>query len=562
MGEKSQMKHNMKWALLFLLALLLISCSNTAQLTKPQIAPDQAATPTIEVMPVIIPGAAPDFRSQARVAYNILESFRNPLFYEAIMRWAKNFEVNQGGVIWISMLVAILVAFNFKRFKSLRNFDIALLVLPGIFIVNLVNLGNTPLDDGDQILFSFLYLGLFLSTIALLIRAIMRAYHKDLEDFLPNLPKAALIILTCLFVGLNIFSALVRRPDDAGAYTNIGAFQMLKTGHFPYGDANLSGGAAATYGPVLYLSHMPFQIILKPVVEKLAPQSIAFRAIVGNNDPSYNGPPLMATKLTMISFLLLAVVSLYFVGRQLSNSTVGWALALLFVSSSYVQGLGGDQWYITGITYISHIAPVGLTLLAFLLIKKYPSVSGITLAAGAGALYYPIFFFPAWFGYYFWRRTGWVKFMLGFVVTCAVIGGAVLLLTQPAPNKTVLQTIYESTVGHQEAQNMYGSSTFSFWSTQPKIAALWQKQFIEGQYLLRPSVLIFAAFLAATFFIARGRSQVQLAALTAAIAIAIQLWKSHAGGSYVEWYYPFFLIAMFCSSKTLNQAEPAVEAAS
>jgi Na+/H+ antiporter NhaD/arsenite permease-like protein len=128
-----------------------------------------------------------------------------------------------------------------------------------------------------------------------------------------------------------------------------------------------------------------------------------------------------------------------------------------------------------------------------------------------------------------------------------------LLFTQSAPGETVWHAIYESTVGHQEAQNAYGSSTFSFWSTQPKLADLWQRQLIPGQYLLRPSVNIFAAFIIATFFIARRRSQVQLAALTAAIAIAVQLWKSHAGGSYVEWYYPFFLIGLFCTGQALHQ---------
>jgi hypothetical protein len=45
---------------------------------------------------------------------------------------------------------------------------------------------------------------------------------------------------------------------------------------------------------------------------------------------------------------------------------------------------------------------------------------------------------------------------------------------------------------------------------------------------------------------ARGRTVPQLAFLTAALAIAVQLWKSHAGGTYVEWYYPFLLIGLFC----------------
>ncbi len=53
----------------------------------------------------------------------------------------------------------------------------------------------------------------------------------------------------------------------------------------------------------------------------------------------------------------------------------------------------------------------------------------------------------------------------------------------------------------------------------------------------------------------RGRSVTQLAFLTAAVAIAVQLWKSHAGGTYVEWYYPFFLIGLlgYQGSDSLDQ---------
>jgi hypothetical protein len=40
---------------------------------------------------------------------------------------------------------------------------------------------------------------------------------------------------------------------------------MLETGQFPYGDPKLRDGAAATYGPVLYLSHIPFQLVLSSV---------------------------------------------------------------------------------------------------------------------------------------------------------------------------------------------------------------------------------------------------------------------------------------------------------
>jgi hypothetical protein len=47
------------------------------------------------------------------------------------------------------------------------------------------------------------------------------------------------------------------------------------------------------------------------------------------------------------------------------------------------------------------------------------------------------------------------------------------------------------------------------------------------------------------FFLARNRRPAQLALLLAAIAAAVQLWKTQATGTYVEWYYPLLLIGLF-----------------
>ncbi len=35
----------------------------------------------------------------------------------------------------------------------------------------------------------------------------------------------------------------------------------------------------------------------------------------------------------------------------------------------------------------------------------------------------------------------------------------------------------------------------------------------------------------------------------ALLAAAFQLWKTHAGGTYVEWYLPFLLLALAATPK-------------
>jgi hypothetical protein len=391
-----------------------------------------------------------------------------------------------------------------------------------------------------------MFLGIFLVSIALLISSLFHSFKRERGKWIPNLSKRPLIILTIIILACNVLLALTRLPDDCGIYINIGADRMIETKKFPYGDPSLRGGAAATYGPIMYLAHIPFQLVLSGIDRNVEFDVNPFlNWIVSGGREDYHGVPIMATKMTLLFFHFLAIFGLIVIGTRLREPSVGWGLACLYGGYACVQGLGGVDYFINGLSFISHVAPAAITIIAFALLNR-PFWAGSLLAVGAGALFYPAFFFPLWLGYYFWRDKRWKNFAAGFSIVSLVIIAAVLLMTQTTENENVLQIVYESTVGHQESKDAYGSSTFSFWGTHPKLAAFWQKPFIQGWYLLRPSFLIFTIFIIATFFMARGRTLSQFAFLTAAVAIAVQIWKSHAGGTYVEWYYPFFLIGLFC----------------
>src|SRR4029077_13367064 len=66
----------------------------------------------------------------------------------------------------------------------------------------------------------------------------------------------------------------------------------------------------------------------------------------------------------------------------------------------------------------------------------------------------------------------------------------------------------------------------------------------------KPLFLGLAALSILGFFLARNRRPAQLAFLLAAIAAAVQLWKTQATGTYVEWYYPLLLIGIFADRPT------------
>src|SRR5205085_1610658 len=121
---------------------------------------------------------------------------------------------------------------------------------------------------------------------------------------------------------------------------------------------------------------------------------------------------------------------------------------------------GGPKGLACGLTYISHIVPSALVLLA-LAVTRWPAVSGALLALGAGTVYYPAFFFPAMLGWFATARKGAaLRFAAGFVVMGAL--------------------------------------------------------------------------------------------LAAAIAAAVQLWKTQATGTYVEWYYPLLLIGLFADRPSIG----------
>jgi hypothetical protein len=132
--------------------------------------------------------------------------------------------------------------------------------------------------------------------------------------------------------------------------------------------------------------------------------------------------------------------------------------------------------------------------------------------------------------------------VIGFVLASLLIGVPVLLRSQAIEGRGMISTILHETQGHQQDPNAYGSSPFGFWGLRGGIRAALRDPIVAGQPNTSPAFLLFAAFAVGSFFLARGRTEVQLALLTGALAIGSQLWKIHGTGVYVAWYYGFLLL--------------------
>jgi hypothetical protein len=453
---------------------------------------------------------------------------------------------NPAAALWLGILIAFLVFGDPTAIRSRRNLAVAGVLFLTLPLLHILELGQRGRGTAAP-LFTLLFLG----TAGYAGWSFALARGRGAPDWRPNLSRTGLRALLVFVVALDVAVVLGRRPDDAGIYSNLGARRWAETGTIPYADEKLKGpgapafGAAATYGPLLYAAHLPFQLLLR--VPRNPPDATP-RDVRPNEPataaPAYRWPTTLATKLACLAFLFAGLTGLLLSVRKLAGEDAALAAVILYAGSPYVLGLGGSQQVIGGLAFISHIAPSAVLLLAFAALHR-PFLSGMLMAAAAGVLFWPAFLFPLWFGWRAWRREGVWPFTAGFAL--AGLGIAALVVSYShAPAGDAIRLFLESTLEHQEGAGRleYGASSFSFWGTHPSLAAVLQQPLFGTTSLFKPMFLGFAGLCLAAAYWARGRTVPQLAALTAMLAAAIQLWKTHATGSYVEWYLPFLIVAL------------------
>lgn len=454
---------------------------------------------------------------------------------------------NQAGVLWLAVAVMLAVGFNFSRTRHARNVEIIALLLIGVLLFNVMHY-FTLLDDPVYfLLMDLVFTGIIAVSLALMALAIRRVRRPHTDAWQPNLPARALMTLTALLLAINVVTALVRPPDDAGFYTNLGAQRLRERGRMPYGDPLLTNSAGAGYGTVLYLGHLPFQWLLNP-----HPNSQPTRADL-EAGATYILPPPLATKLTTISFHLVGVASLVTIGLQLATPQVAWGMAALYCSSVYVMGIGGPRETIGGMTFISHIAPPAMAMLAFAFLAR-PMVAGALLVASSLTVFFPALFFPAWLGYYWNRRPAMLQFIGGCVLATLVLFVPTVAFSDALEGHSLIGTVIKESVGHHQGTDTYGLSTFGFWGQRGGIRDWFREPLVAGQFTTSPMFVITLGVAAAMFFLARGTAPWQLALLTACVGIIAQWSKIHGTGVYVNWYYPFLLIGWLAARPSAGSA--------
>jgi len=459
---------------------------------------------------------------------------------------------DQGGVLWISLVVAIGLAFNFSRPFSSRNVDIVLTLLLGAMFFDIMRFFRIRLTPPYWTLLDAVFTVIVALNTALLVRALWRAIRADRrERWQPNIRGRALAAVALLLVACDVAVTLAREPDDAGYFINLGAQRLRERGRLPYGDPLLTGTPGAAYGPVLYAAHLPFQFLIEP----RTPNQAAGTPLLGDQ-ATYVLPPPLATKLCTITFHLAGLLALFIAATRIAGtSDVGWALVALYCGSAFALGLGGDREFIGGMTFVSHMAPAAATLVAFACLPR-PAWAGALLAVSAGAGFYPAFMLPAWAGFFWRNRQQLVRFFAGFAVASVVICGATFAMSRPADGRGRIGTILHDTFGHHTDPGGYGRSPFGFWGQREGVRRWMVTPLVGESGLTTPTYVMLFGLVAITFVMARRASPVGLALLTASVALAFSIIKIQPSGTYVAWAYPFLLIGILCGGVAKSEDAP------
>lgn len=439
---------------------------------------------------------------------------------------------DSGGALWLGLLVALALFGDFRRLAGPRN-----LALLGLLASAPLLAGISYLARNHPRARAWAWTAIFVITAGHTLWALALT-RRARPAWVPNVARRGLVIVALLLVGMNVLTAVAKKPDDAGRYVNLGTQRWLETGMLPYADPQLRGpeapgfGAATTYGPLLYVAHLPALLMI-------ARPRNASDAVV--KPGVYTPPPDLATQLVAIAFHLAGLAALFVIVRRLASTEAALGAVALYASMPYLAGLGG----VTGLRFVSHVAPTGLLLMALATTSR-AFLSGALFAASAGTLFFPVFLFPAWLLWRVWRRDHPLRFVAG-VATAGLGILALVVLFTPAPTTLdSLSLFVRSVVEHQEGSGFrqYGASRFGFWGTHPSLAAFWHEPLLGTSPFADPAFLLFLVGCVVVAWRMRGGSLSALAGGTAAVGAGVQLWKTHGGGTYIEWYLAFLILAL------------------
>ena len=327
------------------------------------------------------------------------------------------------------------------------------------------------------------------------------------EDGAPARPRfrgwaPTWLLVTCLLVslglryGLNAFDSNVIDVGYAGV---IGA-DRIGHGQTPYGTFPADCGRCDTYGPLAYLTYVPFELG--------APYTGQWNSL-----PAAHG--------AAVAFDLLCIAGLALLGNRLGGRRLAAALALAWAAYPFTA---------YALESNSNDALVSATLIWMLVLAANPVSRGLALALSIATKFSPAILVPVMWRSPFPRPrstdrglAGSLRFA-GGLAAGAVLTGWVLLLD----GDDGLRAFWSRTIQYQFDRD----SPFSIWGQHPGLRPV--------QLALTAAVALGAL---ALWRWPRRRDLLTATALAGAVLIATQLTLTHWFYLYIPWFAPFVLIA-------------------
>lgn len=406
--------------------------------------------------------------------------------------------------IWVPLCLLFLAPFlpwrrDRQRRRRLSLLHLDLLVLLG-FSISLALFNHANIGLSVPLIYPFL--------IYLLARLLLLGFGRGR----PRTPlrlavPASWLAIAAVFllgfrIGLNVTNSNVIDVGYAGV---IGADKLIH-GKSLYGKWPSDNAYGYTYGPVAYYVYVPFRWLF------------GWSGVWDN---------LPAAHAAAIAFDLLTLIGLFFLGRMVRGPTLGIVLAYAWAAYPF------SLWSMNSNT---NDTLVGLTVVAALLAVRWAPGRGALTGLAGLTKFAPFALGPLMLrgaGERWPRKRSLLAYVAAFVAAVVVAMLPVLLDHQ-------LSRFWHDTIVYQSNRN----TPFSIWG-------LW-----GGMGLARHLVLGAAIALAiAVAFVPRRRGLVEVAALGGAVLIALQLSASYWLYSYIVWFAPLALVAVFGSRASLVAEE-------
>jgi hypothetical protein len=385
-------------------------------------------------------------------------------------------------------LIFLLGLVDWRRLWRVANLDLLILLGFGVshYFFNRAEIGvSVPL--------------VYPVLLYLLARSLWIGLRGRGDGLRPVWPVAWMVIAALFLMGFRVGLNLA----DSGAidvgYAGVVGADRIAHGEPVYDNFPDDVSTGDTYGPVSYLAYLPF--------ERIWPWSGEWDDL-----PAAHAAAILFD-LACFSFLILLGIRIRPgpEGRRLA-ATLAIAWAAYPYTAYALESNSNDSL-------------VAALLLATLLLAARPLARGAALAAATWAKFVAAPLAPMYLTYQRKLRPA-LLFVAGFLLV------TVAVMTWPAIDPG-LKTFYDRTIATQAGRN----SPFSIW----------------GQTNLEPlriALLALTATTSLTFaFYPRRKSLPQLAALSAALLVALQLTLHHWFYLYIVWFYPLFLVALSAIEK-------------